>query len=87
MKVVAKPVEVVAWFSQKGEPNPVRLRITNQDETYSVIKVDKVKLKEKEGFMGSVTYVFECQSIVNGVLKPFQLKYELSTCKWMLWKI
>ncbi|HEY8893151.1 MAG TPA: hypothetical protein VIM70_23265 [Clostridium sp.] len=40
MKVVAKTIEMVAWFNEKSIPKPVRFRYENEDESYRVIKID-----------------------------------------------
>ena len=87
MKVVAKPIEMVAWTDTKGNINPVRFKITKEDETSSVVKIDKVISVDKEKLAGNNMLVFKCQSTVNGADKLYEIKYELSSCKWILFKI
>lgn len=87
MKVVAKPIDIVSWTDKTGEINPVRFRITNEDEGETVIKVDRVITHDLERLNGNKMYLYRCQSRINGVEKIFELRYEVSTCKWMLWKI
>lgn len=87
MKVIAKPIQMLAWFNEDGQPNPIRFRITNEDESFTVIKVDKVLFKDIEKLAGNNMLIFRCQSLINGMEKIFELKYELRTCKWMLFKI
>jgi hypothetical protein len=53
LKVVAKQIEMVAWFNIKGMPKPVRFRIENEDESYRVIKIDKVVTMDKEKLAGN----------------------------------
>ena len=87
MKVIAKPIEVVSWTDTKGNVNPVRFKIINEDESNSVIRIDKVLTIDKEKLAGNLMLVFKCQSVVNGADKLYEIKYELSTCKWILFKI
>ncbi len=87
MKVVAKPIEVVTWTDEKGNINPVRFRYIQQDESYRIIKVDKVLYKEMERLAGNLMWRFTCQSVIGATIRTFELKYELSTCKWILFKI
>ncbi|WP_139905587.1 hypothetical protein [Clostridium thermarum] len=87
MRTVAKPIDVVAWFTKEGEPRPVRFRVTNEEESETVIKVDKILYREIEKLAGNPMLVFRCQGEVNGVEKVYELKYELLTCRWMLFKI
>jgi hypothetical protein len=87
MKIIAKPIEMVAWTDTKGNINPVRFKIVNEDESYSVIKIDRVLYVDKERLAGNHMLLFKCQSVINGAEKLYEIKYELSTCMWMLFKI
>jgi len=87
MKVVAKKVEMICVTDTKGNITPLRFRIENDDESRQVIKVDKVIDREQEKLAGNLMIVFTCQSLFNNVEKRYELKYELNTCKWMLFKI
>lgn len=87
MKVVAKPIEVISVMDTKGNITPLRLRIERDDESLQVIKVDKVITRTKERFAGNQMIVFACQSLVENIEKRYELKYELDTCRWILYKI
>lgn len=87
MKVVAKPIEVVSYTDLKGEIRPVRFRLINEDETFKVIRIDKIIVKDTEKLAGNIMYVYKCQSLVDGIQKIYEIKYELRTCKWILFKI
>ena len=87
MKVVAKPIEMIAWTDEKGNINPVRFKLTKADGSNSVVKIDKVITKETEKLAGNYMQVFKCQSVVNGAEKLYEIKYEIGTCKWILFKI
>lgn len=86
MKVLMKPVEMVARFSQDGTPRPVKYMVTFEDKPV-VIQVDKVLFKTEEKLAGNRMIIYRCQSVINGALKLFELKYELNTCRWFLFKI
>lgn len=88
MKVVAKPIEMIAMFSQDGVPTPIRFRLHNGEEGIAeVIKVDRVITKDSEKLAGNRRIIFNCQSCINGIQRMYQLKYEIDTCKWILFKI
>ncbi|KPU42133.1 hypothetical protein OXPF_39120 [Oxobacter pfennigii] len=86
MKVIVKPIEMVAWFTKDGSPTPVRFRLETP-EGYTVIKIDKILQKDIEKLAGNNTLVYKCQSLINGLERVFEIKYELRTCKWVLFKI
>jgi hypothetical protein len=86
MKTVAKEIEVICHFS-KSNVTPLKLKYEETDSSYKVIKVDKVISKSEEKFCGNISLVYDCQSVIDGVEKIFQLKYFKSECKWVLFKI
>ncbi|GCD12392.1 hypothetical protein [Clostridium tagluense] len=83
MEIVAKPIEVVSWTDVKWNINPVRFKITKEDERNSVVRIDKVIRVDKEKLAGNNMRVYKCQSVLNGVEKLCEIKYELSSCKWI----
>ena len=64
MKILAKPIEMIAWFTTDGSPRPVRFKIKNADESEAVIKVDKVLSKDLEKLAGNNMLLFRCQSLI-----------------------
>lgn len=81
-----RPIEMIAWFTQEGVPNPIRYKITSSDTSNVVVKVDRIVSRSEEKLAGNRMIIFRCQSEVNGQLKLYELKYELNTCKWFLYK-
>lgn len=87
MKVVALPIDMVAWFTKDGIPNPIKFRTITDDKSNIVIKIDRIIDRKIEILAGNKMHVFKCQSYINGIEKPFELKFEVDSCKWLLYKI
>lgn len=87
MKVVAKPVDMVAWFDSRGEANPVRFRIESQDSTFIIVKIDRIVFKYMEKLAGNIMLVYRCQSMIDGCERVYEIKYEITKMKWILYKI
>ena len=87
MKVVAKPIEVLSVMDTKGNITPLRFKMETEDESYRVIKIDKVIDRTQERLAGNNMMVFNCQSLIENIEKRYEIKYEFNTCKWMLFKI
>ena len=87
MKVLALPIEMVSYTDNKGNIKPIRFRMQVDEEPMQVIKIDKVIVKETEKFAGNIMLVYKCQSLIQNTIKLFEIKYELSTCRWILFKI
>lgn len=86
MKVICKPVDMIAWFEKNGKIHPLKFKLTDNEEN-QVIKIDHVQSVQLEKLAGNPMYVFDCQSQIKGLSKIYQLKYEVATCKWFLYKI
>lgn len=87
MKILAKPVEMIAYFTKEGEPQPIKFRLTKEDEVNFIIKVDKILFKDKERIAGNDVLIYRCQSIINSIDRIFELKYDLKSCQWVLFKM
>lgn len=82
MKILAKPIEVLAHFEQNGTPRPYRLNLDGKE-----LKIEQVVSVTEEKLAGNRMLVFRCQSEIKGEVRPYEIKYELNTCKWYLWKM
>lgn len=87
MKVVNMPIEMIAWFTDAGNINPIKFRVLSQGKQNKTVKVDKIITKSQEKLAGNRMTVFQCQSIIDGVERKYEVKYEIDTCKWVLFKI
>lgn len=87
MKTIAKPIEMLAWFNREGIPTPVKFKITNKDETESVIKISRIIKTSEERLAGNRMIIYNCLGEVAENERPFEIKFELGTCKWVLFKI
>ncbi len=87
MKVLMKSIEMIAWFTEDGIPIPIKYKMLCEDNSYLTIKVDSILFREQEKLAGNRMIKFTCQSTVNEVQRRYELKYELDTCKWFLFKM
>ncbi|MDW7670556.1 MAG: hypothetical protein SCK57_12750 [Bacillota bacterium] len=86
MKVLMKPIEMIAWFTREGKPRPIKFRIL-QPDGYQTIRVGRVLFQSEEKLAGNRMFLYRCQSVVSGHEKVYELKYELNTCKWYIYKL
>ena len=87
LKVVAKQIEVISMTDIKGNITPLRLRIEQADECIQVIKINRIIDRATEKLACNNKLVFTCRSLINDTERLFEIKYEIATCKWVLFKI
>lgn len=78
---------MIAWFKSDKYPIPLRFRLQAEDGSNVVIKVNHILFQEEEKLAGNRMIVYRCQGIVQNLEKIFELKYEILTCRWFLFKI
>ncbi len=87
MKVIARPIEMIAHCPLSGIPRPIRFRTEDKNKESLVIKINQVQEYREEKFAGNKMYIYRCQALINGEQKLMELKYEIGTCLWYLFKI
>lgn len=87
MKVFMRAIEVIAWFNYKGKLTPIKFQMLSEDNEKLTIKVDQIQFQEEEKLAGNRMFIYRCQSTIEGVEKIYELKYEINTCKWFLYKM
>ena len=86
MEVLMKPVDMIATFAKDGTPRPLRLRIEEGDEAV-VINVDKILSKTHQKFGQYTNIIFQCQGVINGRRRIFELKFDRGACRWYMYRI
>ena len=72
-KLVAKPIKVLSIMDTKGNITPLRFKMETEDESYQVIKIDKVINRTNETFAGNNMIIFNCQSIIDNIKKRYEI--------------
>lgn len=78
---------MISWTNESGIVVLIKFKIKDENEKVTVIKVDRVLFSEKEKLAGNIMYLYSCQSIFDNTEKKYELKYDIISCKWMLWKM
>ena len=82
MKILMTPITVLSHFEENGTPHPLRFKLADQEH-----KIEQVVSVTEEKLAGNKMLCFRCQSEFDGELKPYEIKYEVGTCKWFLFKM
>ncbi|HOR85381.1 MAG TPA: hypothetical protein PLL98_02735 [Bacillota bacterium] len=87
MKTIRKPIEAIVLFGPEGNPVPIKFRYLDDAEELITIKVDRIIKKDIDKFAGNRMIKFTCQTCIGNQVKPFELRFEIDTSKWYLYKI
>jgi len=78
MKIVNKPIKVMATFNTDGRIEPIKFRLEDK-----VIKIDKVMKTYEENIVGNNRLVFVC---LHNEKDIYEIKYEVDSKVWYLFK-
>lgn len=91
MKIVAKPIKTLAVFQyDDGTPMPYRFKMKgagSDPEEEITVTVGSVLRTDRTRIAGKESIIYYCQSIIGDVEKRYELKYIISECRWVLYKI
>jgi hypothetical protein len=87
MKVYMRPIDMIANYPKEGSPIPLKFRISLDGKMSKIIKVDTTLYQTEEKLAGNRMFIYRCQSIIDGRERVYELKYELRTCRWFLFKL
>ena len=87
MEIVMKDVEAIAWFKKDEHPCPIRIRIQDEDQGNIVIFIENILFSEVEKYAGNKMILYRCKSTIDNMERIFELKYEIATCNWFLYRI
>ena len=87
MKLFMRPIKMISLSEIDGELVPIKFKIETKDNTNKVIKVDRVVNKRVDKIAGNKMFIYKVVSYINNIEKAYELKYELATCKWYLYKM
>jgi hypothetical protein len=86
VKILARPVQMIAVFDENGVPTPLRFKV-EEEGTWQLVKVDNVISTESVRPAGMDALIFRCQSEICGVLKQYELVYRIKPHQWELYKM
>ena len=86
MKTLMKPVRMLAWSTRDGIVTPLRFLWKDGKRTRN-IRIHRIVERYEDKFAGNRMLGFRCQEWIDGEEKVFELKFEVKTCIWYLYKI
>ena len=85
MKILAKPIRVIACFFPGKYPIPYKFKIEEEEERIEV-KVEQILLVEEQMLAGTESILYTFPSRIHGRAKRLDLKYIKKDCRWELYR-
>ena len=87
MKLIKKPIEVIALHTVDGTIIPIKFKHTDNVGNEKVVKIDSILEQNSQCFTGTKIITYKCQGAVDEDYRLCEIKYEPMTGKWILYKM
>ncbi|OOM73781.1 hypothetical protein [Clostridium sp. BL-8] len=87
MKIVDKLVQVITTTDGAGIVKPLSFFIIDDSEALDVINVERLVRRDKEKIGGDYVYTFTCEIIKDNMKMLCDLRLNLSTEEWSLYRM
>lgn len=87
MKVYAKPIKMIFYSDEKGVFTPVKFQMMDENKELITISIGQIIERGEEKLAGNRMLIFKCQSVIDDMEKVYELKYEIASMRWLLWKM
>lgn len=80
------PIQLISSCSTMGDFTPLKFRF--EDETHNVITVDisDILSAREQKINGIHELIYTCCAYINGASQLFELKYNVNTHKWIIFR-
>lgn len=78
---------MISYTEENGNVTPLKFQIKNEEKQYITIKIENITERAEEKLAGNRMFMYKCQSEIEGTIKIFEIKYELTSCRWYLYKM
>ena len=82
-----KPIDMISCTSIEGILTPIRFRLIDKNNKRIIIKIDRIINTKEEKRAGNPMLIFTVQITFKNEERLLELKYEIRTCKWFLYKM
>jgi len=88
MTLINKPIEVTAYLDSAGIIKPQRFNTKNEDGSKTLFQIQRSIRRDKEKIgENSYMYTFTCEVLVDGKTVLCDLKYNVQTKEWVLFRM
>jgi hypothetical protein len=87
LKTIAKSIEMISWTEENGKIHPLKFKLSQNEGENHIYKIRKIYTSELEKLAGNKIYKFTCEIVINNTIKVCELRYELDSCRWVLFKL
>lgn len=83
-QMINQSIEMVVFTDKTGIMQPLRFRITDENGTNQVVKIEKYQ-ERKEDFFSKGKRIFDCLVILNDTKRKAEIWYDKASMKWLLY--
>ncbi len=83
MKIYMKPIQMICVHDYDGALTPIKWQVRGRDP----VLIDRIQERRQEKLAGIPTLIYRCQSLIGEQERVYELKYEVPTHTWYIYKM
>lgn len=87
MKIIAKPIKVIAAFDCDGTITPYKFKYKKSMDEEKEVIVENILFSERHKIAGVDSIMFRCENYVENQRVLYEIKYLQNKCRWILYRI
>ena len=87
MRIIAKPIDMIASFCIEKKPMPRKFRFFEDSGEKVEVVVERILCVEESRIAGIDDFLYTCQSRIFDEEKIYQIKYIIGKYSWQLYKV
>ena len=87
MQALNMPIEMISVCAVDGEIRPLRFRYEDDYHKLHIVRVNEVMVAKELNYVGVQSYLYVCKAFINDREIMFELRYEVKTHRWVLFRM
>lgn len=87
MKIINKTIEVIAHHTEDFKVIPLRMKVRDKNDGFQTYKIDRIIYSKDDKWAGQKYTRYDCQGLIKGKEKRYELRYFYEKRQWVLYKI
>lgn len=86
-KTVNLPIQLISSCSTLGDITPIRFRYEDESHKLETVNIEEIINRKVSKINGIEEIIYTCKASLSGTITFFDLKYIISSHKWILFQI
>lgn len=80
------PIQLISSCSTLGDFTPLKFRFEDEEHHIVTVNISDILSTREHKINGIHELIYTCRAYINGASRLFELKYNVNTHKWLIFR-